>query len=217
MYKVRSRAWRVAGVVALVLVVAFVAAQAVGAGTTAPLPSIRTLLTRIAGDSHATRLAVTNNQTGLVEIKREVRAIEAATGGLEVSAQVEEGYCGTGGVQCGAPGDTFAPASSANSNPVRVVLLVAQNGAPVTGLAASSFDFADGIVPAGGSAVAVCTAGDPTCGPSSSLSDAGSGLYVAFLRKATAGNWKAGSYFGRFTVTDAAGHKGSVLIRLTIP
>ena len=216
MFKLRSRAWRVAGVAALVMVVAFVAAQAVGAGTAA-VPSIRTLVTRIAGDSRATRLAVTNSQTGLVEIKREVRAIEAATGALEVSAQVEEGYCGTVGVQCSAPGDTFAPASSANSNPVRVVLLVAQNGAPVTGLAATSFDFADGIVPAGGSATAVCTAGDPTCGPSSSLSDAGSGLYVAFLRKVTAGNWKAGSYFGRFTVTDASGHKGSVLIRLTIP
>jgi hypothetical protein len=217
MKTIATRIGRVIAAASLVAVVVVVVTQAVGASPTAPAVTIKALLTRIAADSHATRLAVADKSTGLAEIKREVRAIEAASGALEVSAQIEEGYCATGGVQCGAAGDTFTAASSANHNPVRVVLLVTESGAPVTGLASTSFDFADGIVPAGGSALAVCVTGDPSCGPSSSLSDAGNGLYVAFLRKATTGDWKAGSYFGRFTVTDAAGHKGSVLVRVTIP
>jgi hypothetical protein len=204
-------------VVVAVATVAVATAGGVGARPTASFVNIKTLLTNIARDVHATRLAVSDRSTGLREIKREVRQIQAASSRLDVSAEIDEGYCATGGVQCGGNGHTFAAASSSNHNPVRIVLLVASNGAPVTGLPATSFDFSDGLVPAGGPEPVLCPGGGSGCGPSSSPSDAGNGMYVFFAHPGPAGNWKAGAYYARFTVTDSAGDKGSALLEINIP
>jgi hypothetical protein len=217
MKRFRLSAGRAVVAVVALAVIAFVAAANVGASPAAPVASIKQMLASIARDAHATRLAVSDKSTGLREIKREVKLIQAASNRLEVSAQVDEGYCGTGGVQCGGGGHTFAPASSANHNPVRIVLLVTLDGAPVTGLTAASFDFSDGLVPAGGSAPVLCPGGGSGCGPDSAPSDAGNGMYVFFAHPGPAGDWKAGAYFARFTATDSAGNKGSVLIEIDIP
>ena len=216
MSKKRGTARRVVLAVLVAAIVAVVAAGGVGASPTAPVASIKSVLARISKDARATRLAVTDKSTGLPEIKREVKLIQAASDRLDVTAEVDEGYCGTGGVQCSGSGHTFAPASSANHNPVRIVLLVALNGAPVTGLTATSFDFAANLVPAGGPGPVLCPGGGG-CGPSSDPSDAGNGMYVFFAHPGPAGNWKAGAYFARFTATDSAGHKGSVLVEINIP
>jgi hypothetical protein len=217
MRRFRVSAGRAVVAVAALAAVAFVTAANVGASPAAPVASIKALLTGIAKDARATRLAVTDKSTGLREIKREVKLIQAASNRLEVSAQVDEGYCGTGGVQCGGSGHTFAPASSGNHNPVRIVLLVTLNGAPVTGLTATSFDFSDGLVPAGGPGPVLCPAGGSGCGTDSAPSGAGNGMYVFFAHPGPAGDWKAGAYFARFTATDSGGNKGSVLIEIDIP
>ena len=208
---------RIAVGVAVVTVVAVVATGVGNASTASPVASIKALLTSISKDARATRLAVNNRATGLREIKREVKLIQAASDRLEVRAEVDEGYCGTGGVQCGGAGHTFAAASSANHNPVRIVLLVTLNGAPVTGLTATSFDFAANLVPAGGPGPTLCPGGGSGCGSSSAPSDAGNGMYVFFAHPAPTGNWKAGAYYARFTVTDASARKGSALVELNIP
>jgi hypothetical protein len=207
---------RAAVTLAAVAAVAAVTTASVGASPAAPVATIKTLLAGIAKDAHATRLAVSDKRTGLREIKREVQQIAAASGRLDVSAEVDEGVCASGAVQCGGSGHTFAPASPTNHNPVRIVLLVSSNGAPVAGLTASSFDFADGLVPAGAFAAVLCPGGGSGCGPASAPSDAGSGMYVFFAHPVS-GNWHAGAYYGRFVVTDSAGHKGSVLVEINIP
>jgi hypothetical protein len=214
--KMMRPAGRAAVTLVAVAVVAAVAAASVGASPAAPVATIKTLLAGIAKDAHATRLAVSDKSTGLREIKREVQQIAAASGRLDVSSKVDERVCASGAVQCGGSGHTFAPASSTNHNPVRIVLLVSSNGAPVAGLAPSSFDFTDGLVPAGAFAAVLCPGGGSGCGPASAPSDAGSGMYVFFAHPVS-GNWHAGAYYGRFVVTDSAGHKGSVLVEINIP
>ena len=216
MRRMRATARRAAVAFAAVAAVAAVAAASVGASSAAPVATIKTLLAGIARDAHATRLAVSDKSTGLREIKREVKQIAAVSTRLDVSAEVDEGICASGAIQCGGSGHTFAPASPTNHNPVRIVLLVSSNGAPVTGLAPSSFDFAGGLVPARAFGPALCPSGDSGCGPESSPSDAGNGMYVFFAHPIS-GNWHAGAYYARFLVTDSAGHKGNALVEINIP
>ena len=216
MRRMRATARRAAVAFAAIAAVAAIAAASVGASPAAPVATIKTLLAGIAKDAHATRLAVSDKSTGLREIKREVKQIAATSSRLDVSAEVDEGVCASGAVQCGGSGHTFAPASPTNHNPVRIVLLVSSNGAPVAGLAPSSFDFADGLVPAGAFAPALCPGGGSGCGPESSPADAGNGMYLFFAHPVS-GNWHAGAYYARFVVTDSAGRKGSVLLEINIP
>jgi hypothetical protein len=205
------------GCVALVALVALIVAGGLGAQTPSPL---QTLLSAIKNDTQATRAAIASGTFGLREIKREVRRIERRTNRLEVTAEVNEQACVSVPVQCGdgATGHTFAAASSANHNPVSVTVLVTRSGAPIAGLASSAFDFSDGIVPAGGPGITRCPAGGSGCAsPGNLFQDAGNGMYLLWVHPEPAGNWKAGSYYARITVTDTAGRKGSALVEITVP
>jgi hypothetical protein len=202
--------------VALVALVALTVANGLGAQTPSPL---QTLLSGIKNDTQATRSAVASRVYGLREIKREVRRIAARSNRLEVTAEVDEAACASVPVQCGdgTTGHTFAAASSANHNPVSVTVLVTRFGAPVAGLASSAFDFSDGIVPAGGPGITRCPGGGSGCAsPSDLFQDVGNGLYLLWVHPEPAGNWKAGSYYARITVTDVAGRRGSALVEITV-
>jgi hypothetical protein len=201
----------------VVALVALTVASGLGAQTPSP---IQTLLSAIKNDTQATRAAVASSTYGLREIKREVRRLVARSNRLEVTAEVNEEACESVPVQCGdgATGHTFAAASSANHNPVSVTVLVTRFGAPVAGLASSAFDFSDGIVPAGGPGVTLCPGGGSGCAsPSDLFKDVGNGLYLLWAHPEPAGNWKAGSYYARITVTDVSGRRGSALIEITVP
>lgn len=203
--------------VALVALVALTVANGLGAQTPSPL---QTLLSGIKNDTQATRSAVASRVYGLREIKREVRRVEAHTNRLEVAAEVDEAACASVPVQCGdgATGHTFAAALSANHNPVSITVLVTRFGVPVAGLASAAFDFSDGIVPAGGPGITRCPGGGSGCAsPSDLFQDVGNGLYVLWVHPEPAGNWKAGSYYARITVSDAGGRRGSALVEITVP
>jgi hypothetical protein len=204
--------------VALVALVALTVANGLGAQTPSP---VQTLLGAIKNDTEATRSAVASRAYGLREIKREVRKLVARSNRLEVAAEVDEAACASVPVQCGdgTTGHTFAAASSTNHNPVAITVLVTRSGAPVAGLASSDFDFSDGIVPAGGSGITRCPGGASGCAsPSNLFLDVGNGLYLLWVHPEVGGrNWKAGSYFARITVTDAAARRGSALIEITVP
>lgn len=204
---------------AVVLAIGSAAAAITYGGEAEASPAQNPLL-EIRQNTRVIRAAVTNRTFGLREIKREIRQIEARSNRLGVMAEVNEAACAAGAVQCGngATGHTFTAASSTNHNPVAIVVLVALNGVPVTGLAASAFDFSDGIVPAGGPGVALCPAGGTGCAsPGDLFQDAGNGMYVLWAHPAPAGNWKAGSYYARITVTAPAGVRGSALVEITVP
>ena len=175
-------------------------------------------LSAIKRDTAALRVALASRKHGLKEIKREVKAIEAVVPGLEVSAEVDEGACAAGSVQCGdgGTGHTFAPAGPANHNPVAVAVLVTRGGAPRAGLASAAFDVSNSFVPAGGPGLTRCPAGGSGCAPPS-FQDGGDGTYLLWIHPApVAGNWKAGSYFVRITVTDPAGRRGTALLKVTV-
>jgi hypothetical protein len=133
---------------------------------------------------------------------------------LEVQAAVDESACAGASVQCGdgATGHTFAAAASTNHNPVAVAVLVTRNGRPRAGLASNAFDWSNRFVPAGG------PAGGTGCASTALFQDAGDGTYLFWVHPAPAGaNWKSGRYFGRVTVTDPGGRKGSALVTITVP
>ena len=204
-------------VAAIVMVGALGALAALALGVTAD-GSGDARLPAIQRDTAALRAAVASKQHGLKEIKREVRAIEAAVPGLGVSAEVDTAACAGVSVQCGdgGTGHTFAPAGPANHNPVVVAVLVTRGGAPRAGLASAAFDVANSFVPAGGPGLTRCPAGGTGCAPPS-FQDGGDGTYLLWIHPAPAGvNWKAGSYFVRITVTDPAGRKGSALVKVTV-
>lgn len=196
-----------------ILATATVARSGASAPTQNPLAAIK-------NDTQAIRAAVTNSGFGLREIKREIRVIQSRSNRLEVEAEVNEAVCASVPVQCGdgTTGHTFAPASSANHNPVSIVVLVTLNGVPVPGLAASAFDFSNRFVPAGGPGAVLCPAGGSGCAsPSNLFQDGGDGTYALWAHPAPPGNWKSGAYYGRITVTGAGGVRGSTLIELNIP
>ena len=190
-----------------------------------PLQQIVALLTdpafglrEIKREIRVIEAEVLSSTHGLSEIKREIRAIEQRAR-LEVQVAVNEEACASGSVQCGdgATGHTFVAASDANHNPVIIAALVTLNGAPVAGLPASAFDFSNVFVPAGGGAIVLCPAGGTGCASTSLFQDAGDGTYQLWAHRSPSGNWKAGSYFGRLTVTDASGRQGSALVAVVIP
>jgi hypothetical protein len=175
-------------------------------------------LSAIKRDTTALRAALASRQHGLKEIKREVKAIEGDLAGLEVSAQVDERVCAGVSVQCGdaGTGHTFKAAGPTNHNPVVVAVLVTRNGAPRAGLPSTAFDVSDQFVPAGGAGFVRCPAGGTGCAPPT-FQDGGDGTYLLWVHPGAAGaNWKSGSYFGRVTVTDPAGRKGSALVEIVI-
>lgn len=211
---------RVRLAVATGLALALVGGIVATSGPAQPGNPILTLLTAIRGDTRAIRADITSRAFGLREIKREIRQIELRSNRLEVTAEVNEAVCASVPVQCGngTTGHSFAPASSSNHNPVSITLLVTLNGAPVSGLAATAFDFSDGIVPAGGPGITPCPAGGSGCAsPGNLFQDAGNGMYVMWVHPAPSGNWKAGSYYARITVTDTGGRRGSALVEITVP
>jgi hypothetical protein len=177
-------------------------------------------LASIKNDTQAIRAAVTSSAFGLREIKREIRVIQSRSNRLEVEAEVNDAACASVPVQCGdgTTGHTFAPASSANHNPVEIVVLVTLNGVPVPGLAASAFDFSNRFVPAGGPGAVLCPAGGSGCAsPSNLFQDGTDGTYALWAHPAPPGNWKSGAYHGRITVTGPGGVRGSALIELNVP
>lgn len=178
-------------------------------------------LAAIKRDTAALRAAVANKRFGLRELKREVKVVEAHARQLGVEVQVNEAACASVPVQCGdgVTGHTLAPAASTNHNSIQVAVLVTQNGAPRAGLGSAAFDFNNKFVPAGGAGLTRCPAGGTGCAsPGNLFQDGGDGVYVLWVHPAPAGsNWKAGSYYGRVTVTDPAGRKGSALVEITVP
>lgn len=215
-----SRRTRVQLALAAAVALAILAAAAAAPGPAQAPNSIQALLAAIRGDTQAIRAAVTSGAFGLREIKREIRRIEVRVDRLEVTAEVDEAACASVPVQCGdgTTGHSFAPASSSNHNPVSVTVLVTLNGAPVSGLPVTAFDFSDGIVPAGGPGITPCPAGGSGCAsPSNLFQDAGNGMYVLWVHPAPAGNWKAGSYYARITVTGTGGRRGTALVEITVP
>jgi len=176
-------------------------------------------LEAIRHDVRFIRGALTSRVYGLSEIKREIRVLVARSNHLAVDSEVNEAACAAGAVQCGdgTTGHTFAVASSANHNPVSITLLVTLNGTPIGGLPAAAFDFSDGIVPAGGPGISRCPAGGSGCAsPGNLFQDAGNGLYVIWVHPTPAGNWKAGSYYSRITVTMPNGARASTLVEITV-
>jgi hypothetical protein len=176
-------------------------------------------LEAILHEVHAIHGTLANPNYGLAEIKKEIRVLVARSNRLDVQSEVNEAACATGAVQCGdgGTGHTFAAASSANHNPVSITLLVTLNGAPLAGLPAAAFDFSDGIVPAGGPGLSRCPAGGTGCAsPGNLFQDAGNGMYVIWVHPTPAGNWKAGSYYSRITVTEGAA-RASTLVEITVP
>jgi hypothetical protein len=139
---------------------------------------------------------------------------------LDVQAAVDESACAGASVQCGdgATGHTFAAAASTNHNPVAVAVLVTRNGRPRAGLASNAFDWSNRFVPAGGPGSVRCPAGGTGCASTALFQDGGDGTYLFWVHPAPAGaNWKSGRYFGRVTVTDPGGRKGSALVTITVP
>jgi hypothetical protein len=158
---------------------------------------------------------------GLKQLRRDVKTLAASAAQLGVQAQVDEAACASAPVQCGngATGHTFAPAASANHNPVAIAVLVTRNGAPRAGLGSGAFNFSNQFVPAGGAGLTRCPAGGSGCAsPGNLFQDGGDGTYLIWVHPQPAGsNWKTGSYHSRITVTDPAGRKGSALVEMTVP
>lgn len=131
----------------------------------------------------------------------------ATFGSLALTVQVDQTYCGTGGVQCTGTGHTAAAAGPTNHNPVRLGIQVLRGGSPVGGLPSGDFTVSNPFVPAGGPGVTRVEC--PTC-----FQTAPGGLYTIFVHPAPASvNWKSGSYFvqvqvrvpfGFFSVTQHA-------------
>ena len=139
---------------------------------------------------------------------------------LDVQASVDESACGAAPVQCGdgGSGHTFLPAASSNHNPVAVAVLVTRNGKPRPGLGSAAFDWSNRFVPAGGPGAVRCPAGGTGCASTFLFQDGGDGTYLFWVHPGPAGaTWKAGRYFGRVTVTDPGGRKGSALVTITVP
>lgn len=138
---------------------------------------------------------------------------------LDVTVVVDTEYCASGGVQCAdmGTGHSFAAASSANHNPIRLGVLVTLNGAPVMGIRESGFTFSNPFVPAGGGTAGFCTEEGMTECASMDLFGSAGGLYTLFIHRRPAGNWTAGTYFATLTVRDNAGNTGTALVSFTIP
>jgi hypothetical protein len=142
-------------------------------------------------------------------------AAGASAAQLIVTVTADTTYCASVGTQCGGGDNTFAAASDANSNPVRLLINVssAATGLAVTGLPISAFTFSNNLTPAGGSSAVVCT--QAICGTSRFQGGTG-GTYALFVERGSAGNWKAGTYAGSVRVANGADN-GTGLMTFSIP
>lgn len=162
-----------------------------------------------------------SSSDALAQLRRDVRVLATSAGQLGVQAEVNEAACASVPVQCGdgPTGHAFAPPAPNNHNPVAIAVLVTRNGAPRPGLASSAFKFSNRFVPAGGAALTRCPAGGSGCAsPGNLFQDGTDGVYMLWVHPQPAGaNWNSGGYYGRITVTDPAGRKGSALVEITVP
>jgi hypothetical protein len=200
-------------VAAIVVFVAVLPGQAYAGGAK------KNLLLEIRKNTRAILDAVTSPVFGLPEIKREIQVIERRSNRVEVMTDVDEAACASGSVQCdnGTTGHGFDAASSANHNPVKIAVLVTLNGAPVSGLPSSAFDYSQKIVPAGGPLSVLCPAGGSGCASSSLFQNGGDGTYLLWAHPSPANrNWASGAYSGRIKVSMAEG-EGTTLVTFTIP
>ncbi len=134
------------------------------------------------------------------------------SGVLDVQTGVDTVICATGSVQCGSQyGHTFAAASSANHNPIRISVIPVLDGHPVAGLSASDFHWDNRFTPAGATAAAKFEpAGCSNCFQQQD------GHYVFFVHPANNGaHWKAGHYFAKLEVS-AGGAHGTALVEWSI-
>lgn len=134
-------------------------------------------------------------------------------GPVSLTVHVDETYCATGGVQCGADGHSFAAAGPDNHNPIRLGIQVLAGRKPVNGLAAGDFTFSNPFVPAGGGAISVYDCG-------SCFQTGGSGMYTLFVHRGPSGNWKSGSYFAQLKVkvpTASGSTTNRALVEIEIP
>lgn len=142
-----------------------------------------------------------------------IGAPAASAAELTLVATVDTAYCASGGVQCtvAGSGHTAVEASSANHNPVRLLVQVSAAGAPVGSLTVSNFVISNNFVPAGGGSASVCS--EAKCG--TSRFGGSSGIYSIFLDRTAAGNWKAGTYAGIVRVNRGT-DTGSTLLTFTL-
>jgi hypothetical protein len=135
---------------------------------------------------------------------------------LMVQLTVDTEVCVPFPVQCGsnAAFDNGVPANNGNANPVHLITTVSQGGVPVTGLTLADFQFVQGTVPAGGSALAFCSETDCTV---SHFSEVSPGIYRMFLVTFDLSDWDDGVYTGALSVTHPEGGNGFALISLKIP
>ena len=141
---------------------------------------------------------------------------------VEIQAKVNEAICAAGAVQCNDEGSGHGheAASDANHNPVQIVALVTRNGAPVTGLAATSFFLNNHVLVPGGPVALLCPHGGTGCGGGAhNLFQAHpDGTYVLFAHPGpVAVNWRAGSAFATLQVVLPGGLQAHTLVRIEIP
>jgi len=136
----------------------------------------------------------------------------------KVEANIDPAACAAGFPACGLL-NQGGPANDQNSQPVRMVILVARDGVGVEGLSADSFEFDNPFHPQGGPTAMPC---ESNCGPMW-FYEGGHGLYTMFLEPSADMNWRAGRYAGavsvKLEVTDPydGDAKGTTLVTFDIP
>lgn len=155
-------------------------------------------------------------RTPLLAAGLALAAAGAQAAAYTVTVEVDTTYCASVGVQCNAPGHTYAAADSSNHNPIRAfVTVVNKNGAGVSGLPVTAFSISNNLTPAGAGSASLCA--DTVCGTSNFQGGTG-GSYAIFLDRASAGNWKAGAYAGTIKVFDGANQGvGQLVFRIPAP
>ncbi len=154
---------------------------------------------------------IDTSYTGAVAQASPQPEVGATFGNLDLSVQVDETYCATGGVQCTGTGHTAAAAGPTNHNPVRIGFQLLSSGVPVTNVGTADVTVVAKFVPAGGSGLArlVCA---------SCFQNAGNGVYDVFVHPALTGNWRSGAYLIQVTVTNPSSKaKTYALGRIDIP
>ncbi len=129
-------------------------------------------------------------------------------GNLTITANTDEKYCLSGGVQCTTTGHTAAAVANTNHNPARIVFQVLSGTTPVTGLTSAAFTIFNPFVPAGGSSAVLLAC-------ASCFQSVGSGMYAIFVHPSSS-NWKSGTYHIQLRVqVGATGNKA--LARIDVP
>ena len=162
-------------------------------------------------------------------VSNKVDTIKNLVSGLQLSVNVNEGFCGEdGAAQCNdssgtggtGAGHTFEGASSSNHNPVLITVLVTRmDGSVVDFLPPDNFIFDAKIGPGPG----LRRCGDPQdevgCGQftSSYFVGLGNGVYMFVVHPSVAGfNWKVARYGFLLTVFDNNSNEGRALGEIVI-